>query len=205
MHWHSLSIDEALKETGSSLQGLNEQAVNLKLEEHGRNELTAKKKKSPLLIFLRQFFDVMILVLAAAAIISAVVGEISDAFVIVVIIILNAVVGFVQEYRAEKAMEALQKMAVPVADVIRDNKTIEIPSPEIVPGDIVLLEAGNMVPADIRLIEVHSLKADEASLTGESNAVDKTTDQFRKKIFRRAIRLTWFLKEPLLPMAAVRV
>lgn len=181
MHWHSISIDEALKETGSSLQGLNEQAVKQKLEEHGRNELTAKKKKSPLVIFLRQFFDVMILVLAAAAIISAVVGEISDAFVIVVIIILNAVVGFVQEYRAEKAMEALQKMAVPVADVIRDNKTVEVPSPEIVPGDIVLLEAGNMVPADIRLLEVHSLKADEASLTGESNAVDKTTDPIQEK------------------------
>ncbi len=175
MHWHSISINDALKETGSSEQGLSSEIAKEKLAEHGRNELVAKKKKPPLVIFLRQFFDVMILVLAAAAIISAVVGEISDAFVIIIIIILNAVVGFVQEYRAEKAMEALQKMSVPVADVVRDNKTIEIPSSEIVPGDIVLLEAGNMVPADIRLFEVHSLKADEASLTGESHAVDKTT------------------------------
>lgn len=181
MHWHSISTDEALKETGSSEQGLTNEAVKEKLSEHGRNELTSKKKKSALVIFLRQFFDVMILVLAAAAIISGFVGEISDALVIVVIIILNAVVGFVQEYRAEKAMEALQKMAVPVAIVMRDNKTVEIPSPELVPGDIVLLKAGNMVPADIRLLEVHSLKADEASLTGESNAIDKTTDPIKEE------------------------
>lgn len=181
MHWHSLSTTETLKETGSSEQGLTSDTVKKKLTEHGRNELVAKKKKSPLVIFLRQFFDVMILVLAAAAIISAVVGEISDAIVIVVIIILNAVVGFVQEYRAEKAMEALQKMAMPLAMVIRDNKTLEIPSPELVPGDIVLLEAGNMVPADIRLLEVHSLKAEEASLTGESNAIDKTTEPIPEK------------------------
>jgi Ca2+-transporting ATPase len=181
MHWHSISTDETLKETGSSKQGLTTEAAKEKLQKHGRNELTAKKKKSPFIIFLQQFFDVMILVLAVAAVISFFAGEIPDAFVIIVIIILNAVVGFVQEYRAEKAMEALQKMAVPLAVVMRNNKTIEIPSPEIVPGDIVLLEAGNMVPADIRLLEVHSLKADEASLTGESNAVDKTTNPIKEK------------------------
>ncbi|HLG39621.1 MAG TPA: HAD-IC family P-type ATPase, partial [Chitinophagaceae bacterium] len=181
MHWHSITTDEALKETGSSWQGLNSEVAKQKLSEHGRNELAAKKKKTPLVIFLRQFFDVMILVLAAAAMISAFVGEISDAFVIVVIIILNAVVGFVQEYRAEKAMEALQKMSLPSTSVMRDNQVAEIPSPEIVPGDIVLLEAGNVVPADIRLIEVHSLKVDEASLTGESHAIDKTTAPIKEK------------------------
>jgi Ca2+-transporting ATPase len=181
MHWHSISIEEALKETGSSEQGLSHDAAKENLAKYGRNELIAKKKKSPVIIFLRQFFDVMILVLALAAIISILVAEYSDAFVIIVIIILNATVGFVQEYRAEKAMEALQKMAVPMTAVWRDNKRMEIPSPEIVPGDIVLLHAGNMVPADIRLMEVHSLKADEASLTGESHATDKTINTIDAK------------------------
>lgn len=180
MHWHSLTIEEVLKELGSSAQGLNEQSVKERLEKHGRNELQAKKKKSALIIFLHQFVDVMILVLAAAAVTSAVVGEISDAFVIVVIIILNAVVGFVQEYRAEKAMEALQKMAMPTSHVVRDNKTVEIPSSELVPGDRVLLEAGNLVPADMRLMKAHSLKTNEASLTGESNAIDKTVDPIKQ-------------------------
>jgi P-type Ca2+ transporter type 2C len=175
MHWHTISPDEAIKETGSSAKGLTIDEARGRLEKYGRNELQAKKKKSPIVIFLRQFIDVMILVLVVAAVISGVVGEVSDMIVIICIIILNAVVGFVQEYRAEKAMEALQKMAVPVARLMRDGKIVEIPSPEIVPGDIVLPEAGDMVPADIRLIEVHSLKAEEASLTGESQAIDKTT------------------------------
>lgn len=181
MRWHSISTEQVLKETESSLQGLNEQSVQQRLQEYGKNELTAKKKKSPLTIFLTQFLDVMILVLVAAAIISAVVGEVSDAIVIVIIILLNSIAGFVQEYRAEKAMEALRKMAVPSAKVLRNNKRAEIPSPELVPGDIALLDAGDMVPADIRLIEVHALKAEEASLTGESNAVDKTIEPLEDK------------------------
>ena len=181
MDWHSLSIEETLERTESSTEGLTAEKASSKLEKYGPNELKARKKKSPITIFLRQFADVMILVLIAAAGISAFLGETSDTIIIIVIIILNAIVGFVQEYRAEKAMEALQKMAVPMAMVIRDGKEVEIASPQIVPGDIVLLEAGNMVPADLRLIEVHSLKADEASLTGESNAVDKTVDPIMEK------------------------
>ena len=118
----------------------------------------------------------MIMVLIAAAIVSAFIGEGSDTIVIIIIIVLNAIIGFIQEYRAEKAIEALQKMAAPSSHVLRNGNVIELPAAEIVPGDIVLLEAGNTVPADMRLLEIESLKASEASLTGESNPVDKRTD-----------------------------
>lgn len=181
MTWHSLPIEEVLKETGSKPEGLDEATVQKKLEEHGKNELVAKKKISPIVIFLRQFLDVMILVLAVAAVISSFIGEFSDTIVIIVILVLNAVIGFVQEYRAEKAMEALKKMAAPSSHVIRNGKTVELTTVELVPGDIVLLEAGNSVPADIRLSESESIKVNEASLTGESNAVDKKTDALEEK------------------------
>jgi Ca2+-transporting ATPase len=177
--WHTITAEETLKQTGSSNEGLNDSAVQQKLAQYGKNELQAKKKVHPVFIFFRQFFEVMILVLVVAAVISAIIGEVSDTIVIIVIIVLNAVVGFIQEYRAEKAMDALSKMAAPSTTLIRNGKTIQLPSAELVPGDLVLLEAGNMVPADIRLLESHSLKINEASLTGESNAVDKTTDPLK--------------------------
>jgi len=176
MNWHLLSIEDTLKETGSNAAGLNDAEAKQKLAEHGKNELQAKKKISPVFIFFRQFVDVMILVLILAAGISYFIGELSDTIVILVIIFLNSVIGFIQEYRAEKAMEALQKMATQVSHVLRNGKPVGMPSTEIVPGDIVLLEAGNTVPADTRLIEINVLKINEASLTGESNAVDKQTD-----------------------------
>lgn len=150
--------------------------VQRRLQEYGPNELAAKKKMPAIIFFLRQFKDIMILVLIAAAVISAFIGEITDTIVIVVIILLNAVIGFVQEYRAEKAMDALKKMAAPNAVVLRNNATTTIAAAALVPGDIILLEAGNTVPADIRLLELHALKINEASLTGESDAADKTTD-----------------------------
>ena len=176
MNWHSMSIEEVLTKTGSKPGGLDDAAVQQKTEQYGKNELVSKKKISPLVIFLKQFLDVMILVLAVAAVISVFIGEVSDTIVIVVIIVLNAVIGFVQEYRAEKAMEALKKMAEPSSLVTRNGKNIELPTIDLVPGDIVLLEAGNTVPSDIRLLENESIKTNEASLTGESNPVDKKTD-----------------------------
>jgi Ca2+-transporting ATPase len=176
MQWHSLTIDETYRETGSRPEGLDDISVQQKLSELGKNELISKKKNSPLLIFLKQFIDVMILVLVVAAIISAIIGEASDTIVIIVIIILNAVIGFVQEYRAEKAMDALRKMAAPSSLVVRNNKNVQVPTADLVPGDIVLIEAGNTVPADLRLCENASIKINEASLTGESNPVDKRTD-----------------------------
>ena len=164
MNWYSLSVEEVLKQTGSTSNGLDDAAVQQKVAEFGKNELKGKKKVSPLVIFIRQFLDVMILVLAVAAVISVFIGELSDTIVIVVIIVLNAIIGFIQEYRAEKAIEALQKMAAPSSHILRNGKIAEVPALEIVPGDIVLLEAGNAVPADIRLLEAEALKTNEASL-----------------------------------------
>lgn len=181
MNWHSISAEETLQQTGSNPHGLNDADVQQKLAEHGKNELKAKKKISPLYIFFRQFFDVMILVLGVAAILSAFIGDLPDTIVILVILVLNAVIGFIQEYRAEKAIEALQKMAAASSHVLRNGQATEIASTEIVPGDIVLLEAGNMVTSDIRLLEINSLQVNEASLTGESNAIDKTTAVLEEK------------------------
>lgn len=180
-NWHLLPNEEVLKQNNTTIDGLSSSTAQDKLEKEGRNELKAKNKRSPVVLFLQQFLNVMILVLVGAAIVSGIVGDISDTYVILGIIILNAVIGFVQEYRAEKAMEALGKLAVPTAKVIRDKKTIDVPSPELVKGDIVLLEAGNTVPADVRLLEVHSLKIEEAGLTGESLPVDKTVDQLKEE------------------------
>ncbi len=173
MNWYALPVDEVLKQNGSTANGLDDATVHQRLEEFGKNELKGKRKVSPLVIFIRQFLDIMILVLAVAAVISVFIGDLSDTVVIIVIIVLNAIIGFIQEYRAEKAMEALQKMAALSSRVLRNGNIVEVQSSEIVPGDIVLLEAGNAVPADIRLLEAEVLKANEASLTGESNPVDK--------------------------------
>ena len=117
MNWHTIPPEETLKQINSQMNGLNDDEVKKRLEEYGKNELTAKKKISPLVIFVRQFLDVMILVLIIAAIISVIIGDISDTIVILIIVILNAVIGFIQEYRAEKAIEALKKDAT-----IKDNR-----------------------------------------------------------------------------------
>lgn len=181
MNWHTLPVEEVLKQTDGSIQGLSTELAEKKLQEHGKNELQSKTKTSPLKLFLRQFADVMIVVLLAAAVISFFIGEAADTIVIVFIVVLNAVIGFIQEYRAGKAMEALQQMAAPSSKVLRNGSTTEIPSSELVPGDIVLLEAGNMIPADMRLLEAESIKINEASLTGESNTVDKQTEPLSEK------------------------
>jgi Ca2+-transporting ATPase len=176
MQWHSTDIPIVLQEMGASPDGLSAAAVKEKRASFGPNQLTAKKKKPAWLLFFNQFKDFMILVLIAAAIVSGVAGDMADAIIIVIIVFLNAVVGFVQEYRAEKAMEALKKMATPQTNVLREGHVQTIDSTELVPGDVVLLEAGNTVPADLRLVEVQALKIIESSLTGESVAIDKTTD-----------------------------
>jgi P-type Ca2+ transporter type 2C len=173
MHWHQKDIETVIQELQSSLQGLSSAEAEKRLEEYGRNTLKEMKRKSLPAMFLDQFRDFMILVLIAAAVISGVVGELSDTIAIIVIVILNAIVGFVQEYRAEKAMAALKKMAAPSATVIREGKHMHIPATELVPGDIVVLEAGEIVPADLRLVMTAHLKVEEAALTGESVPVEK--------------------------------
>jgi Ca2+-transporting ATPase len=163
-----------LLELRSSLQGLTSEEAQARLKAHGPNELVEKKKKTPLMMFLGQFRDFMILVLIAAAIISGMIGEPADTVAIVVIVLLNAVLGFTQEFRAEKAMDALKKMAASLADVIRDNSRQTIGASELVPGDIVVLDAGRIIPADMRVIESAQLRVEEAALTGESVPVEKT-------------------------------
>jgi len=173
MHWHQKKIAEIFEELHSSFQGLSGEDAKRRLQKYGPNELTEKKGKSPFMMFLDQFRDFMILVLIAAAIISGIIGEASDTIAIIVIVCLNAVIGFVQEYRAEKAMAALKKMASPTATVIRNGMPETIAATQIVPGDIAVLEAGMVVPADMRIIETARLKVEEAALTGESASVEK--------------------------------
>jgi len=177
MNWHILSKNEALEVLESKPEGLNPLEIEKRREEYGFNELEEKKRKTALIMLLDQFRDIMILVLIAAAIISGIIGDLKDTLVIMIIVILNAIVGFIQEFRAEKAIEALKQMAAQMASVIREGHVIQLPAAELVPGDIVLLEAGNVVPADIRLLECHALKIDESSLTGESYAVEKSFEK----------------------------
>lgn len=176
MHWHQKESEAILQEFGASRQGFSAAAVEKLRLKYGSNELIEKKKKTRLMMFLDQFRDFMILVLIVAAIISGVIGDATDTIAIIVIVVLNAVIGFVQEYRAEKAMDLLRKMSEHFATVLRDGALANLPAAELVPGDIVILEAGKIVPADMRLIEVAQLKIEEASLTGESLPVEKETE-----------------------------
>jgi len=174
MNWHRFTQQEIFERSGSGPDGLSTSAAKAKLAEHGYNELQEAKKRSPLNILLAQFKDLMILILLAAAIISGIVGDLKDTIVILIIVVLNAVIGFIQEYRAEKAMLALKKMSSTKARVLRDGSATYIDSAELVPGDLVHLEAGNAVPADIRITDSKSLRIEEAALTGESQPSDKT-------------------------------
>jgi len=174
MNWHHLEAGEVIELTGSGEQGLSSEIASVKLAEYGPNEILVKKKKPVWVLFISQFRDFMIVVLIAAAIIAGVVGDITDTIIILVIVFLNAIVGFIQEYRAEKAIEALKKIAAPQANVLRNASPVTIPASELVPGDIVLLDAGNVVPADVRLIKSYSLSIDESALTGESVSVEKS-------------------------------
>lgn len=175
MNFHTLDIEKTIETLDSSLIGLNSSEAERRLQEHGKNEITEQKKKPVWKMFLQQFADFMIVVLMIAAVLAGVIGDITDSYVILLIVILNAVIGFVQEYRAEKAMEALKKMAASNALVIRGRQTLSIPASNLVTGDVVILEAGNIIPADLRIIESAQLKVEEASLTGESHAVEKST------------------------------
>jgi len=177
MNHHLLPVSEIQQLLDTKPEGLNQSAVEERLKQYGKNEMTEKKKISVIVLLLHQFKDVMIIVLLVAAVIALAIGDVKDTIVILAIVILNAVIGFMQEYRAEKAIAALKKMASHKATVRRGGNIIQLPASELVPGDIIILEAGMLVPADIRLTEVHSLKIEEASLTGESNAVEKNTEE----------------------------
>src|SRR3989338_87626 len=173
-NWHTLEVEKVLDTLDTNKTGLSEREVNNRLIEHGPNELKEKKPTPLWKMFLRQFESFLIIILIVATIISALIGEVADAIVILIIVILNAILGFIQEYRAEKAMKALKKMVTPVALVIRDGRQMEILARDLVPGDIIIIEAGDRIPVDARLFEVTSLQVDEAILTGESTPVTKS-------------------------------
>ncbi len=173
INWHRLDSKEVQEKLQSFEKGLSSEDAHKRLERYGPNELIEKKHKSLWMMFLDQFKDFMILVLIAAAVVAGVIGEPADSIAIAVIVILNAVLGFVQEYRAEKAMAALKKLAAPSAVVIRDGRTESVSAEQLVPGDLVVLEAGKVVPADLRLTEAVQLRIQEAALTGESVPVEK--------------------------------
>ncbi len=172
--WYQLSSDEAARQLGVDLaRGLDTPEVEQRLRQVGLNELVERGPKSPWQILLEQFTNLMVIILIIAGVVSAFLGEYTDAVVIAAIVVLNALLGFTQEYRAEQAMAALKKLAVPNVRVRRDGRIQEITALDLTPGDLVLLEAGNLVPADVRLLESVNLRIQEAALTGESEAVEK--------------------------------
>jgi len=171
--WHTMEPEDIYSSLETGENGLSDAEAEKRLREHGKNMLKEKKKKTLLGRFLLQFKDVMVLVLLAAAIIAGLLGELTDSIIILSIVIINAVIGVAQESKAEKALEALMSMSKPYANVVRDGVVKSIRREDIVPGDLVELEAGDYVPADLRLIHSASLKIQESALTGESVAVEK--------------------------------
>jgi Ca2+-transporting ATPase len=173
--WHTLDVATVKQrlELGSERVGLRHEEAGRRLAQSGPNEIAEGKGRSVFAILLAQFADFMILVLIAAAVISGLIGDVTDTIVVIAIVVLNAVIGFVQEYRAERAIAALKRLAALSARVVRDGKEQAIPAREVVPGDVLLLEAGDAVPADLRLVEAAQLRVEEAALTGESQPVEK--------------------------------
>ena len=171
--YYQLSISDLTDRLQTTAEGLSGSIALERLQQGGPNLLREEQKRSPLQMLFEQYSNPMIILLLVAALVSGVIGELKDSLVILIIVILNSFIGFVQEFRAEKAMTALQKMAAPFATVQRDGKLKKIPAADLVPGDLVYLDAGSIVPADLRLVDVHSLKVDEAALTGESVPVEK--------------------------------
>lgn len=179
--WHAMETEELMGALKASEKGLSDEEAKRRLQEFGPNELVERKRVTPLQIFFGQFKDIFVIMLLIAVVIELGIREFIDASTIGAIVALNAVVGFVQEYRSERAMEAMKKLTAPKARILREGKEMLIPAREVVPGDIVLLEAGDRIPADGRLLEVVDLKTDEAVLTGESTPVGKITGVLGEK------------------------
>ncbi len=182
-NWFNLSVEETKNNLKTDIEkGLTSEEVLKRQDQYGLNELKTKKKKSVFVKFLEQFKDFMIIVLIISAVISGIIGVmegegITDTIIILIVVFVNAIIGVVQENKAEKSLEALQKLSSHAAKVIRDGKLIVIPSSQLVPGDIVILETGDYIPADLRLIEAINLKSQESALTGESVPVEKISDK----------------------------
>lgn len=174
--FYQRTVDDVMSQMKAHPSGLSDQEVKDRREQFGANRLTSKRRTTLIEKFISQFKDLMIIILIIAAIIAGFAGETVDAAIILAVVILNAVFGVFQESKAENAIDSLKEMSAPMATVLRNNQSMSIKSEDIVPGDIVLLEAGDVVPADIRLTEANSLKIEEAALTGESVPVNKQVD-----------------------------
>ncbi len=174
--YYKQTPQQALDTQHTSVNGLSSQEAQARAQQFGPNQLAEGEKKGVLQVFAEQFKDLLVIILIIAALISAASANVESTVVIFAVLILNAILGTVQYFKAEKSLESLKAMSSPTAKVLRDGKRVEIPSNQIVPGDIVLLEAGDMVVADGRILENYSLKVNESSLTGESEGVDKTAD-----------------------------
>ncbi len=175
-NWHSLPVTEVLAQLDTSEKGLTSEQARQRLEQYGYNELPDESRKSPWLLLLEQFKNLLIIILLVAVALSAVLGEVIDAIVIFIIILFAAGLGFIQEYRAEKAIQALKRMAAPLASVLRDGEEREVPARELVPGDVIVIRTGDKIPADARIIQNYNLRTVEAALTGESLPVEKSTE-----------------------------
>src|SRR5918993_3063325 len=173
--WHTLTVEKSFEKLKTTSRGLTSAEVAKLLEEHGPNELQAAGRVSPWAILFEQFKNVLIIILLIATALSASLGHGLEAIAITVIVLFAVVLGFVQEYRAERAIEALREMAAPLARVIRDGRERRVNAHELVPGDLILLATGDKVPADVRLIDAVNLQTVEAALTGESNPIEKHT------------------------------
>ena len=173
-NWHEQSVEHVLKVLNVTPAGLTEDDARSRLATYGPNQMPEPPRRGPLMRFLLQFHNLLIYVLLGAAAITALLGHAIDTGVILAVVIVNAVIGFLQEGKAEKAMDAIRQMLAPAASVLRAGQRRTVPGEELVPGDIVLLEAGDKVPADLRLTHARGLSIQEAILTGESVPVDKS-------------------------------
>ena len=181
--WHSLDAAAVITRLHTdSRHGLSAREAERRLQQYGANTLETGRKVHWHMILVRQFVDVLIFILLVAAAISVAVGEMADAVTIMVIVVLNGVLGFIQEWKAERAIEALQRMLAPHCKVVRDGHEQAIDAKVLVPGDIVVLEIGDRVPGDLRLVEALDLRLDESSLTGESESVSKGIDRLTETL-----------------------
>jgi magnesium-transporting ATPase (P-type) len=180
--WHALATDEVLRRLNADpKKGLDPNEVSQRLSKYGPNRLPEGKKQGPFMRFLSQFNNILVYVLLAAGFVKLMVGLWLDAMIILGVVIINALLGFIQEGKAEKALDSIRNMLSADARSLRDGETRMVPAEDVVPGDIVLLESGDRIPADVRLVEVKNLRTEEAALTGESVPIDKTTDAAPEK------------------------
>ena len=175
-NWHSLPVQEVLSQLDTSEKGLTSDQAARRLAEFGYNELQDKSQKSAWILLLEQFKNLLIIILLVAVALSAILGEVADAIVIFIIVLFAAGLGFIQEYRAEKAIQALKRMAAPLASVLRDGEEREVPARELVPGDMIIIRTGDKIPADARIVADYNLRTVEAALTGESMPIDKSCE-----------------------------